>query len=351
MSVQRLGSTSHSFPVSEPEEKAPQPMSPHLSDTLDKLKPVLQYKIIVNNGLNDRLMKQAGGFMDEGEAMDVTDIAKNHEQVAEILEILKTKSDREFSIFLTMLDNENYIAWANELRKDANERAPKGVKPFPLTPDPTLRPHSEENGINAEQLQQRGTQLEASVVLVQHQGEELKRLMGEQHMLHEKNRVSVMGELVSATAQPTESLTEYYHKGMTVIERLAISGNDIGQIMSNSFALCLPKLKTDKMLRDNLQGLLVKFSVLELLTRDKIDSCNQQQGLTQQIRYLVDTQLRGLMLSGVANNDANQQRLMKMFRGLDEIAGGHIIEKLTNNEHIPVHARNTWGNVEPKKLS
>ena len=88
---------------------------------LTALKGVLKSRIIVNNGLNDILEKDAGGFMTETEAQRVNTKSDDAEKMEEIIQILKGKRDAEFGTFCKMLRQVGYDVWADALEKKADE--------------------------------------------------------------------------------------------------------------------------------------------------------------------------------------------------------------------------------------
>ena len=97
------------------------PMKKWNVKALTALKGELKSKIIVNNGLNDILEKDAGGFMSEAEAQRVESKSSNAEKMEEIIQILKGKSDAHFGTFCQMLRQVEYDVWADALEKKAGE--------------------------------------------------------------------------------------------------------------------------------------------------------------------------------------------------------------------------------------
>ena len=79
----------------------------------------LKVNIIMKNGLNDKLITVAGGFMIEAEAKVVLSKSNNAEQMGELIYILLGKSDADFDIFCNMLKAVGYGVWASELKKTA----------------------------------------------------------------------------------------------------------------------------------------------------------------------------------------------------------------------------------------
>ena len=90
-------------------------------DALVSLQGELKENVIVNNGLNNKLQKAAGGFMARAEAQVVKSKPNNAEQMEELIQILLGKRDADFRTFCTMLRQTNYGLWADELEKKASE--------------------------------------------------------------------------------------------------------------------------------------------------------------------------------------------------------------------------------------
>ena len=69
--------------------------------------------------LRDRLEKPAGGFMSHAEALRVTELSGDSNQIGQIIKILYGKDDSDFATFCEMLRKSNYGVWANELESEA----------------------------------------------------------------------------------------------------------------------------------------------------------------------------------------------------------------------------------------
>ena len=78
-------------------------------------------KYIIMNELNDKLLKAAGGFMNEVEAQMVKSKQTRAEQMEALINILTGKSDADFGTFCKMLKAVNYEAWAKMLEEKARE--------------------------------------------------------------------------------------------------------------------------------------------------------------------------------------------------------------------------------------
>ena len=76
--------------------------------------------VIMENGLNNKLQKAAGGFMSREEAQTV-ESRPNNKQMGELIRILLGKRNADFRTFCTMLRQSNYSVWADELEKKARE--------------------------------------------------------------------------------------------------------------------------------------------------------------------------------------------------------------------------------------
>ena len=97
------------------------PMKDWNKDALVALTAQLKLNIIINNGLNDKLITVAGGFMIEAEAKVVVSKSNNADQMGELIRILLGKSDADFDIFCNMLKDVGYGVWASELKKTAGQ--------------------------------------------------------------------------------------------------------------------------------------------------------------------------------------------------------------------------------------
>ena len=95
------------------------PMKKWNRDALDALRGKLKENVIMNHGLNDKLVTVAGGFMNGAEAQAVQSKTNNAEQMGELISILLGKSDADFGTFCAMLRAVKYEVWANELEKNA----------------------------------------------------------------------------------------------------------------------------------------------------------------------------------------------------------------------------------------
>ena len=98
-------------------------MSPWNRDALVSLRENLQLNVLMDTGLNNRLVEAAGGFMNRFEAATVRQQSGNIEQMGKVIDILCGKSDKDFSTFLQMLQGSNNQVWAKELERKACRRA------------------------------------------------------------------------------------------------------------------------------------------------------------------------------------------------------------------------------------
>ena len=97
------------------------PMEKWNKDALVALQGELKKNVIVNNGLNNKLQKAAGGFMNEEEAQAVESKPSNAEQVGELIRILLGKGNADFETFCRMLRQSNYSVWSDQLERRARE--------------------------------------------------------------------------------------------------------------------------------------------------------------------------------------------------------------------------------------
>ena len=105
------------------------PMEEWNKDALVSLQGELKENVIVNNGLNNKLQKAAGGFMDRAEAQVVKSKPSNAEQMEDIIWILLGKRNADFRTFCTMLRQTNNGLWATELeRKASKSRGESGTQ-------------------------------------------------------------------------------------------------------------------------------------------------------------------------------------------------------------------------------
>ena len=95
------------------------PMKKWNRDALDALRGKLKENVIMEHGLNDRLVTVAGGFMSGTEAKAVWSKTSNAEQMGELISILLGKCDADFGKFCAMLRDVGYEVWAKELEKKA----------------------------------------------------------------------------------------------------------------------------------------------------------------------------------------------------------------------------------------
>ena len=96
-------------------------MSPWNDGALVALKGKLMLNVMTSTGLNNKLEKPAGGFMDRAEAQSVTRLQGDGPQIERIIDILRGKGDKEFDIFCDMLQKSNNGLWASELKKEAQK--------------------------------------------------------------------------------------------------------------------------------------------------------------------------------------------------------------------------------------
>ena len=97
------------------------PMSPWNIAALVSRQRELKLKVLMSTGLSDMLQKAAGGFMSATEEQQVRKQHGDDEQMGKLIEILKGKQDKDFIIFLEMLQSANYGGWADELERKAKE--------------------------------------------------------------------------------------------------------------------------------------------------------------------------------------------------------------------------------------
>ena len=90
-------------------------------DALVSLQGELKENVIVNNGLNNKLQRAAGGFMARAEAQAVESKPSNAEQMGELIRILLGKRNADFRTFCRMLRQSNNGLWADELERKASE--------------------------------------------------------------------------------------------------------------------------------------------------------------------------------------------------------------------------------------
>ena len=97
------------------------PMEEWNRDALVSLKGKLKKNVIIKNGLNNKLQKAAGGFMNEEEAQSVESKPSNAEQMGELIRILLGKGNADFRTFCRMLRQSSYNVWADQLERRARE--------------------------------------------------------------------------------------------------------------------------------------------------------------------------------------------------------------------------------------
>lgn len=86
-----------------------------------KLKGDLKLNVILKNGLCDKLERAAGGFLNQGEAARVLAMPDNTQQMGELIDVLRGKTNADFRIFCAMLRDCNYKVWADSLEAKARE--------------------------------------------------------------------------------------------------------------------------------------------------------------------------------------------------------------------------------------
>ena len=97
------------------------PMEEWNKYALVSLQGELKENVIVNNGLNNKLQKAAGGFMARAEAQAVESKPSNAEQMGELIRILLGKRNADIRTFCRMLRETNNGLWAAELERKARE--------------------------------------------------------------------------------------------------------------------------------------------------------------------------------------------------------------------------------------
>ena len=103
------------------------PMSEARRGAIEVLRPRLKLYVNVKGGLEDRLHKVTGGFMNYEELQAVSEQRAPSAKVDKILTILLGKGDNEFDIFLKLLEETNQIAWVQELRQQARAQGEAGA--------------------------------------------------------------------------------------------------------------------------------------------------------------------------------------------------------------------------------
>ena len=69
--------------------------------------------------LLDMLEMQAGGFMNQAEAVNVRAKSGDADQMGALIESLQGKGDTQFVTFCSMLERSGYRGWANKLKSKA----------------------------------------------------------------------------------------------------------------------------------------------------------------------------------------------------------------------------------------
>ena len=103
------------------------PMSEARRGAIEVLRPRLKLNVNVKAGLEDRLHQVTGGFMNYEELQAVSEERAPSAKVDKILSILLGKGDKEFDIFLKLLEETNQIAWAQELRQQVRVQGEAGA--------------------------------------------------------------------------------------------------------------------------------------------------------------------------------------------------------------------------------
>ena len=96
----------------------PAPMAEWNKKALAALKGQLKENIIMVH-LRNILEIPAGGFMNEAEAISVTEKSGDSDQMEQVIMILRGKGDDEFATFCEMLKQSSYEVWANKLKSTA----------------------------------------------------------------------------------------------------------------------------------------------------------------------------------------------------------------------------------------
>ena len=106
---------------------SPIPMSWWKEDALISLEEDLKLNINLVD-LMGHLQQPAGGFMTEDEKMSVCEQPDQREKVGCIINLLRTKSDREFDIFTESLKKTGHKVWAEQLESTAERLKDQEVK-------------------------------------------------------------------------------------------------------------------------------------------------------------------------------------------------------------------------------
>ncbi len=94
---------------------------------LVSLRADLKLHVLMETGLGDKLEKAAGGFMTRFEAQTVREQLGNIKQMDKVIDILLGKAEKDFPIFLQMLQDSNNKVWAEELEKRAEKFKKEGM--------------------------------------------------------------------------------------------------------------------------------------------------------------------------------------------------------------------------------
>ena len=95
-----------------------QPLSDNRLRSINFLCPHLESKLIVDN-IKSRLHVDAGGFLTEVEMIGVFSGKTRVDHVRALLDVLKTKDNRAFGSFCTILEVQGYGHWSRELQMQA----------------------------------------------------------------------------------------------------------------------------------------------------------------------------------------------------------------------------------------
>ena len=82
-------------------------MSPWNHQALVSLRADLKLHVLMETGLGDKLEKAAGGFMTRLEAQTVREQPGNIKQMDKVIDILLGKAEKDFTIFLQILQDSN----------------------------------------------------------------------------------------------------------------------------------------------------------------------------------------------------------------------------------------------------
>ncbi|MCY4472939.1 MAG: hypothetical protein OXC07_09030 [Kistimonas sp.] len=223
-------------------------MSQAKADAIEAMRETLKTYVMTSVSLVDKVHRAAGGFMDSGETQRVQEKSGDMGKMEEILNILRTKGDREFGVFVALLRQTNNGHWGDELEQKAQAFASARPTSTPEIQGRNETPvaGSREAGVQQRQLQDEVAvlqgQLQSALAHIQSLEASLAgkdRQIAEQQdkIAYQKDEVAMWQEISASAERQGETIATQEVEIQKLEETVAKQDAAMGQLRQTITAL------------------------------------------------------------------------------------------------------------------